>query len=106
MFLKLMSRAKRGMSYRGSRGHSVAVRQDLSRLLKILPTRRLRDHTTITVSWDRGTPPSEENLVRFCSINKEKVLNALLWLCANNPVYRSVTIDYSVLDSWPNHHIP
>jgi hypothetical protein len=78
VFLKLTSGAKRGMSYRGSRGHSVAVRQDPSRLLKILPTRRLRDHTTITVSWDRRTLPSEENLVRFCSVNKEKVLNALL----------------------------
>jgi hypothetical protein len=106
VFLKLTSGAKRGMSYRGSRGHSVAVRQDPSRLLKILPTRRLRDHITITVSWDRGTPPSEENLVRFCSVNKARVSNALLWLCANNPVYRSVTIDYSVLDSWPEHHIP
>jgi Domain of unknown function (DUF6570) len=106
VFLKLTSGAKRGMSYRGSRGHSVAVRQDPSGLLKILPTRRLRDHTTITVSWDRGTPPSEENLARFCSVNKAKVSNALLWLCANNPVYRSVTIDYSVLDSWPEHHIP
>jgi hypothetical protein len=82
------------------------VRQDLGSLLKILPTRRLRDHTTITVSWDCGTPPSEENLARFCSVNKAKVSNALLWLCANNPVYRSVTIDYSVLDSWPEHHIP
>jgi hypothetical protein len=33
-------------------------------------------------------------------------LNALLWLCANNPIYKSVIIDYSVLDSWPDHHIP
>jgi hypothetical protein len=106
IFLKLTSGAKRGVSYRGSRGHSVAVRQDPSELLKILPTRRLQDHTTITVSWDRGTPPSEENLARFCSVDKAKVLDALLWLCVNNPVYKSVTIDYSVLSSWPDHHIP
>jgi hypothetical protein len=106
IFLKLTSGAKKGMSYRGSRGHSVAVRQDPSSLLKILPAKRLRDHTTITVSWDRGTPPSEENLARFCSVDKAKVLDALLWLCANNPVYKSVAIDYSVLDSWPDHHIP
>jgi hypothetical protein len=106
IFLKLTSGAKSGISYRGSRGHSIAVRQDPSELLKILPTRRLQDHTTITVSWDRGTPPSEENLARFCSVDKAKVLNALLWLCANNPVYKSVTIDHSVLGSWPDHHIP
>ena len=24
----------------------------------------------------------------------------------NNPVYKSVVIDYHVLDSWPDHHIP
>jgi hypothetical protein len=33
-------------------------------------------------------------------------LDALLWLCANNPVYNSIVIDYSVLDAWPDHHIP
>ena len=106
IFLKLTSGAKSGISYRGSRGHSVAVRQDPSELLKILPAASLRDHTTITVSWDRGAPPSEENLARFCSVDKAKVVNALLWLCANNPVYKSVVVDYSVLDSWPDHHIP
>ena len=106
IFLKLTSGAKSGISYRGSRGHSVAVRQDPSELLRILPAARLRDHTTITVSWDRGAPPSEENLARFCAVDKAKVVNALLWLCANNPVYKSVDVDYSVLDSWPNHHIP
>ena len=106
IFLKLTSGAKKGISYRGSRGHSVAVRQDPSGLLRILPAKRLQDHTTITVSWDRGTPPSDDNLARFCSVNKAKVLDALLWLCANNPVYRSVVVDYSVLDSWPDHHIP
>jgi len=106
MFLKLTSGAQRGISYRGSRGHCVAVRQDPSQLLRILPARRLQDHTTITVSWDRGTPPSDENLARFCSVDKGKVLRALLWLCSNNPVYRSVSIDYSVLDSWPDIHIP
>jgi hypothetical protein len=106
MFLKLTSGAKRGISYRGSRGHCVAVRQDPSELLKILPAKRIQDHTTITVSWDRGTPPSDENLARFCSVNKAKVLQALLWLCAHNPVYKSVTIDYSMLDSWPDDHVP
>ena len=79
IFLKLTSGAKRGISYRGSRGHSVAVRQDPSELLKILPAARLRDHTTITVSWDRGAPPSEENLARFCSVDKAAAGRARQW---------------------------
>lgn len=35
-----------------------------------------------------------------------KVLKALLWLCATNPIYKSIVIDYSVLDAWLDHHIP
>ncbi|KAH9209869.1 hypothetical protein DL95DRAFT_449133 [Leptodontidium sp. 2 PMI_412] len=27
-------------------------------------------------------------------------------LCANNPGYKSVVVDYSVLDSWPDYYIP
>ena len=105
-FLKLTSGAQKGISYRGARGHYVAVKQDPSNILSILPTKRLQDHTTITVSWEKETPPSEENLARFCSVNKHKVLQALLWLCAHNPVYKSVSIDYELLDSWPQDHIP
>jgi hypothetical protein len=105
-FLKLTSGAQKGISYRGARGHYVAVKQDPSNILSILPTKRLQDYTTIIVSWEQETPPSEENLARFCSVNKNKVLHALLWLCANNPVYKSVTIDYELLDSWPQDHIP
>ncbi|KAH9203157.1 hypothetical protein DL95DRAFT_321955, partial [Leptodontidium sp. 2 PMI_412] len=86
--------------------HYIAVKQDPSNLLSILPTRRLQDHTTITVSWEKETPPSKENLARFCSVNKNKVLQALLWLCAHNPVYKSVIIDYELLDSWPQDHTP
>ena len=58
------------------------------------------------MSWEKESPPSEVNLARFCSVNKNKVLQALLWLCANNPVYESVTINYELLDSWPQDHIP
>jgi hypothetical protein len=105
-FLKLTSGAQKGAGYRGGRGHYVAVKQDPSNLLTILPTRDLLAHTTITVSWEKETPPSEDNLARFCSVDKNKVLLALLWLCANNPVYKEVTIDYELLDSWPDSHIP
>ncbi|KAL5351023.1 serine/threonine protein kinase [Pseudogymnoascus australis] len=79
MFLKSTSGSESGISYRGIRDHSVAVKQDPSELLKILPAARLRDHTTITVSWDRGAPPPEENLARF-SVYKAKVVDALIWL--------------------------
>ena len=105
-FLKLTSGAQKGIGYRGGRGHYVAIKQDPSNLLTILPARDLLAHTTITVSWDQGSPPSEENLAHFCSVDKNKVLLALLWLCATNSVYKEVTIDYEPLDLWPDNLIP
>ena len=98
-FLKLTSGAQKGISYRGGHSHYVAVKQDPSNLLMILPTRKLLTHTSITVSWEQNMPPSEENLAQFCSVDKNKVLHALLWLYAHNPVYKSVKIDYDLLDS-------
>lgn len=49
-FLKLTFGAQKGISYKEGRGHYVAVKQDSSNLLFILPAKRLQDHTTITVS--------------------------------------------------------
>ena len=50
IFLKLILDTKNKSSYRDSRGYSVAVKQDPSKLLKILLAVKLRDHTTITIS--------------------------------------------------------
>lgn len=69
-FLKLTSGAQKCISYRGARGHYVAVKQDPSNILTILPTKRLQDRTTITVSWERDSPPSEENLAMKTHIQK------------------------------------
>jgi hypothetical protein len=105
-FFKLTSGAQKGAGYRGSRGHFVALKQDPNDLLKILPTQSLLAHISNTVSWETETPPSGDNLARFCSVGKNKVLLALLWLCATNSVYKEVTIDYEPLDLWPDNLIP
>jgi hypothetical protein len=35
-------------------------------LLKILPSAEVKPHHNITVSWDGGAEPTEENLRKFC----------------------------------------
>jgi hypothetical protein len=54
-FLKLTSSAQKGISYRGARGHYVAVKQDPSNILSILPIKRLQDHTTIELGEGDST---------------------------------------------------
>lgn len=103
IFLKL-SPGKRGNlpDHRGSRGHFVSVKQDPSALLNILPCQSLREHTSITVTWEGSAPPTKEVLAKFCTVRREKVFEALRWLVEHNPCYKKVTIDHNVINSWPN----
>jgi hypothetical protein len=76
-------------------------------LLSILPSPDLRLSNVITVSWDGAAEPSRENLRKFCAIRKQKVAQALYWLCRHNPLWRDhVTVNEELLQSWPEEFIP
>jgi hypothetical protein len=93
------------ISYRGDRGHIVAFKQDPSDLLTILPSPDLR-LSNIIMSLDGAARPSEGNLRKFYVIRKKKVARALYWLCHNNPLWRQVTVNEDLLQSWPEEFIP
>jgi hypothetical protein len=63
-------------------------------------------HHNITVSWDGGPEPTDENLREFCTVRREKVLNALEWLKENNELYRDVKINDELLRTWPDDAVP
>ena len=89
-----------GIEYRGSRGHFITFKQDLSQLLTILPSSPLHLYKHITISWAGMSKPTPKNLMAFCRIEKARVLRALVWLVQNNVLYRNVTIDYKLIKSW------
>ena len=95
--IRLSTTSKAGVSYRGARGHIIAFKQDPTLLLKILPSPEVEPHHNITVSWDGGAEPTDENLRKFCTVRRKKVLNALEWLKENNELYRDVKINYELL---------
>ena len=104
--VRLSAGTSADISYRGARGHIVAFKQDPSDLLTILPSPDLRLSNIITVSWDGAARPSHDNLRKFCAIRKKKVAQALYWLCHNNPLWRQVTVNEDLLQSWPEEFIP
>ena len=104
--IRLSTTSKAGFGYRGARGHIVAFKQDPTLLLKILPSPEIKPHHNITVSWDGGADPIDENLHKFCTVKREKVLKALEWLKENNELYRDVKINYELLRTWPDDAVP
>jgi hypothetical protein len=104
--IRLSTTSKVGSSYRGARGHIVAFKQDPTLLLKILPSPEVEPHYNITVSWDGGAEPTDENLRKFCTVRRERVLKALEWLKENNELYRDVKINYELLRTWPDDAVP
>ncbi|KAN0074376.1 hypothetical protein V8E54_008313, partial [Elaphomyces granulatus] len=104
--IRLSTTSKAGVSYRGARGHIIAFKQDPTLLLKILPSPEVEPHHNITVSWDGGAEPTDENLRKFCTVRRKKVLDALEWLKENNELYRDVKINYELLRTWPDDAVP
>ena len=75
-------------------------------VLDILPSPELQFHDHIRIVWLGKTDPTVHDLKPFVEVRKDKVLRALLWLCANNPLYKSVTINHDLINQWDCSFIP
>ncbi|KAN0069377.1 hypothetical protein V8E54_012392 [Elaphomyces granulatus] len=105
--LKLRPGNRRSPSnYYALEGHLIVFPQDPSNLLQILPSPTLRFQDIIKVFWVGKLQPSLDDLKPFLKIRKHRVLAALLWLVAHNRHYHDLTINHSLLSSWPTEFIP
>ena len=93
-------------AYNGIRGHVVAIPQNPGPLLDILPSPDLQFHDHIGIVWTGSAQPTVDDLKPFVEVRKEKVIRALLWLCENNPLYKSVRINHDLINRWTESFIP
>ena len=94
------------VSYNALNGHMIVMPQDPGPLLHILPGPELALNTLITVIWLGKQPPVLTELKPFLQVRKDKVLSALQYLVQNNPVYKNVTINHNMIESWDDDFIP
>ena len=94
------------VSYNALNGHMIVMPQDPGPLLHILPGPELALNTLITVIWLGKQPPVLTELKPFLQVRKDKVLSALQYLVQNNPVYKDVTINHNMIESWDNDFVP
>jgi hypothetical protein len=94
------------VSYNALNGHMIVMPQDPGPLLHILPSPDLELNSLIKVIWLGKQPPAVTELKHFLQVRKDKVLSALQYLVQNNLVYKDVTINHSMMESWDNSFIP
>ena len=86
---------KPGLGYLGYKGHVVTLPNKIQKVADIFPQCPKEIPVIVFTFKDKS------NTSRDFHVLREKVLNALLWLKENNPLYQCVTIDYSRVDSLP-----
>jgi hypothetical protein len=96
---------------RGLRGHVIVYPADPNELSKVLPPSLETMSTPVCVVFVGDKPPSREWLLEKAKplvVCTERVRRALVWLKANNPLYRDIAIDHDELNSWPpgEHVLP
>ena len=85
---------------RGYSGHCVNLPQNVQELALSLP-RFPKDLSVIVVKMK-----GKDNNFKDISVRKQKVADALQWLINKNPHYKDVSLNYSSLNSLPEHGIP
>ncbi|KAJ7125919.1 hypothetical protein C8R44DRAFT_593527, partial [Mycena epipterygia] len=96
------------ITQRGVRGHVIVYPQRPSAIAKVLPPSIEEIITPICVIFVGSKPPTTEWLQKKAkplTVPKEKVLNALAWLQAHNPLYKDVEINPRVFDGQPDEAI-
>ena len=85
---------KSGGSY-SYKGHVINLPNNVQHVANVLP------HCTKDIPIVAFTIKGKNDFEKEFKVRREKVLNALLWLIQNNPLYANITIDYYRLESLP-----
>ena len=85
---------------RGYKGHVLNLSQNVQSLLDKLPQNL--SNLPILILRHIGTNDSYSDF----TVNRQKVLSALLWLKQNNPYYKSIEIDYAVIQQLLENDVP
>lgn len=96
------------ISQRGLRGHVIIYPKKLGCMANVLPPPMEDVVTPICVVFVGSSQPTKEwllNCAKPLVIRREKVRNALVWLKANNPLYKDICIDHDRLDTFEHEFV-
>lgn len=88
------------------RGHVCTLPQDPGPAVRRLPRDPEELADTIHVVFVGSKMPTPEVLAHYTEVRRRRVRDAIEWLHINNPLWKHVTIDESVLERLPYHGVP
>ncbi|KAJ3764588.1 hypothetical protein FB446DRAFT_656299, partial [Lentinula raphanica] len=95
-------------SQRALKGNIIIYPQKVSQVASVLPPNLDELSSPICVVFVGSKRPSDEWLRKHAkplAIRPGRVLKALLWLKAHNPLYRDIVINRTLLQSLPDNYI-
>ena len=91
---------RKASSYFALKGHTVLLRQDITRLLDLLQMSPSLLLDVVRVVWTRKSAPEIARLRSHFTVRKQKVYDALSSPCHQYEDCRQVTIDEERLSAW------
>ena len=107
--VKLVSYGSKTSAQRGIKGNTISFMQDTQTVIKNLPCLdSVTDNLKVAFIGDTSCPLPIQKIKKLLVVRREKVRNALMWLCENNLAFKEngITWDKSVVDSLPENDIP
>ena len=91
--LRLQERA--GAAYHSIKGHVILVPQETRKLGTLLPLIPAELTENVQVVWIGNTARWRPSAAKYCTVRKDRVLDALKWLIENHEDYKGVLYDPS-----------
>ena len=85
--------ARNVSSYFALKGHIILLPQDTTRLLDVLPLPPASLSDILRLVWTGKLDSEKSQLAAYFTVRRQKVYDALHWLCHNHDDYPHVTID-------------
>lgn len=88
------------------KGNVITFPQSISEIVRSLPLSPSALPDLIKIIFVGRTLPKKEQLRSILTVRRETVRRALLWLHANNILYRNISVDHLLISTLPINDIP
>ncbi|CAF4251337.1 unnamed protein product [Rotaria socialis] len=88
------------------KGNCISFPQDVVNIATTLPLALDDLCDSLKIIFVGCRTPERNQLKNILTVRKNKVLGALQWLKQNNPLYRSIVINRSIIDKLPDDDVP
>lgn len=88
------------------KGNCISFPQDVINIATSLPLELDDLCDSLKIIFVGSRVPQRNQLKNILTVRKKKVSDALQWLSRNNPIYRNIKINQSIIDRLPENDIP